>query len=96
MRKSTKSSGRALAQCKRTLIKTTFLELIGNLIDRTPDDAELIASVKRIFDISDVRVVRSLAPLRLVTKGYALKANRRAELAKQDQHGLDAVRMEGG
>ena len=82
MRKSTKIGRKALAQCKRTLVKTTFLELIGNLIDRTPDDAALIASVEQIFDISDVRVIRSLSPVRLVTKEDALKAGRRARFAK--------------
>jgi hypothetical protein len=82
MRKSAKSSEKVLAQRKRALVKTTFLELIGNLIDRTPDDAALIASVKRIFDISEVRVVRSLAPLRLVAKETAFKANRRPSFAK--------------
>ena len=68
MRKTAKSSEKVLAQRKRALVKTTFLELIGNLIDRTPNDAALIASVKRIFDISDVRLVRSLAPIRLDPK----------------------------
>jgi hypothetical protein len=82
MRKSAKSSEKVLAQRKRALVKTTFLELIGNLIDRTPDDAALIASVKRIFDISEVRVVRSLAPLRLVAKETAFKANHRPSFAK--------------
>ncbi|MGH7853827.1 MAG: hypothetical protein ACREP3_10330 [Candidatus Binatia bacterium] len=82
MRKSAKNSKKVLAQRKRALVKTTFLELIGNLIDRTPDDTALIASVKRIFDISDVRVVRSLAPLRLVAKEGVSKANRRARFGK--------------
>jgi hypothetical protein len=82
MRNSPKGREKVLAQRKRALVKTTFLELIGNLIDRTPDDAALIASVKRIFDISDVRVVRSLAPLRLVANESAFKANRRARFAK--------------
>ena len=76
MRKS-KCSGNTPARPKRMLIKTTFLELIANLIDRTPDDAQLMATVKRIFAISDVRVIRSLAPLQLDIKG-----NRRAKFAK--------------
>jgi hypothetical protein len=82
MRKSPKGREKVLAQRQRALVKTTFLELIGNLIDRTPDDAALIASVKRIFDSSDVRVVRSLAPLRLVANERSFKANRRARFAK--------------
>ncbi len=82
MKKSTQSNNKVLAQRKRALVKTTFLELIGNLIDQTPDDAALIASVKRIFDVSDVRLVRSLAPLRLVAKEAASKANRRARFGK--------------
>jgi hypothetical protein len=82
MRKSPRAHEKVLAQRKRALVKTTFLELIGNLIDRTPDDAALIASVKRIFDVSDVRVARSLAPLRLVVDEKAFKANRRARFAQ--------------
>jgi hypothetical protein len=82
MRKSPRAREKVLAQRKRALVKTTFLELIGNLIDRTPDDAALIASVKRIFDVSDVRMARSLAPLRLVANESTFKANRRARFTK--------------
>jgi hypothetical protein len=81
MENSTRNNRRVVAQSKKTRVKTTFLDLIGNLIDRTPDDAALIASVKRIFDVSDVRLVRSLAPVRLVTKESPLKANRRTKPA---------------
>jgi hypothetical protein len=64
------------------LVKTTFLELIGNLIDQTPDDAALMAAVKRIFDLSEVRLIRSLASVRLVNKGAALGAGRPTNFGK--------------
>lgn len=50
---------------KKRVIRTTFFELVGALIDVTKNDAEIIASLRRIFDRSDVRMVRSLAPIRL-------------------------------
>ena len=67
--KHAKTRGKLLAQCRRPRVKTTFLELIGALIDRTAGDAALVASVKRIFATSDVRLARSLAPVRLVAGG---------------------------
>ena len=82
MKKPPKHREKVLAQRKRALVKTSFLELIGNLIDRTPDDAALIASVKRLFDISEVRLVRSFAPIRLVAQQSTLKAARRAKFRK--------------
>jgi hypothetical protein len=84
MKTSTRSGGKVLAQRKRTLIKTTFLELLGNLIDRTPDDDALIATVKRIFDVSDVRLVRSLAPVQLVTEGTGSTGARRRRFDKAE------------
>ena len=68
MRKPRQPGGKVLAQCKRALVKTTLMELVGNLIDRSADDAALIASVKRIFAVSDVRLARSFVPIRLVAK----------------------------
>lgn len=50
----------------KVLIRTTFYELIDALIDVTKNDAEILASVKQIFDRSDVRMVRSLVPVQLV------------------------------
>ena len=81
MRKLTKIGTKTLIH-KKTLVKTTFLELIGNLIDQTPDDAALMAAVKRIFDLSEVRLIRSLVPVRLVNKGAALGAGRPTKFGK--------------
>jgi hypothetical protein len=67
---------------KRMVVRTTFLELIGALIEARKNDAETIASVKRIFDRSEVRVVRSLAPIRLIAAQSRAGANRRGKVAK--------------
>ena len=50
---------------KKRVVRTTFFELVGALIDVTNNDAEIIASLRRIVDRSDARMVRSLAPIRL-------------------------------
>ena len=71
MTTSGKSSGKAVAHRKSTRVKTTLLDLISGLIDRTPDDTALIASIKRIFASSEVRILRSFAPIRLVAHGLA-------------------------
>jgi hypothetical protein len=59
----------------KVLIRTTFYELIDALIDVTKNDAEILASVKQIFDRSDVRMVRSLAPVQLVTADSRARIN---------------------
>jgi hypothetical protein len=68
MKNAGNNSARVFAQRKRMRVRTTFLELLSGLMDRTPDDASLMASLRHLFDISDVRVVRSLAPVRLTLK----------------------------
>jgi hypothetical protein len=59
----------------KVLIRTTFYELIDALIDVTKNDAEILASVKQIFDRSDVRMVRSLAPVQLVATDSRARIN---------------------
>ena len=51
---------------KTTLIRTTFMDLLQELTDLTKDDALVLAALKNIFDCYNVRLVRSLAPVRLV------------------------------
>jgi len=58
----------AIPVSRRAVVKTTFLDIIGRLFDTTNDDAAVVASVQRIFEECDVRLVRSLAPVQLVTK----------------------------
>jgi hypothetical protein len=66
MKDAGKSGGKVLAQRKRMRVRTTILELMAGIMDRTPDEASLLASLQHIFAVSDVRVVRSLAPVRLM------------------------------
>jgi len=54
---------------KRAIVKTTFLELVGKLIETTHDDAVVVASIRRIFADCNARVARSLAPVRLPNPG---------------------------
>jgi hypothetical protein len=61
-----KSRGKPLTQPKETLVKTNLLDLIGALIDLRTNDAVLIASIMRIFDNCNVRLLRSPARVRLV------------------------------
>jgi hypothetical protein len=58
-------------------IRTTFFELIGSFIDAAKNDKEILVSVTQLFDRSDVRLMRSLAPVRLVAA-----ADRKRSLAK--------------
>lgn len=67
---------------KKKVIRTTFFELIDALIDVTNNDAEILASVKRIFDRSDVRMVRSLAPVRLVATYSRARINVKGKTVK--------------
>lgn len=71
-------SAKSTTQSRRRLIKTTFLDIIGELLDATDDDAAIVASVKRIFSDCDVRLVRSLAPVRLISNESAIRLNHRA------------------
>jgi hypothetical protein len=76
--KSHKSRSAPRAQTKKKIIKTTFLDLIGKLLETTQDDAIVVASIRRIFDECNVRMIRSLAPVRLITDKPAAKDIRQA------------------
>ncbi|MGH7795325.1 MAG: hypothetical protein ACREQ2_10570 [Candidatus Binatia bacterium] len=77
-----KNPGKPSTQRKRMLIRTTFFELIGALIDVTKNDAEILPSLKRIFDRSDVRTVRSLAPVRLAATKSRVRIQRKGKAVK--------------
>jgi hypothetical protein len=47
-------------------IKTTLMELLRELTRITDDDRQVMAAVKGIFASHNVRLSRSLAPVRLV------------------------------
>lgn len=51
---------------RTTSIKTTVLDLLEELTALTKDDALVMAAIKNIFATYDVRLARSLVPVRLV------------------------------
>ena len=51
---------------KTTSIRTTVLDLLAELTALTKDDALVMAAIKNIFATYDVRLPRSLVPVRLV------------------------------
>ena len=51
---------------RRTLIRTTVLDLLKELSALTKDDALVIAAMRNIFATCNVRLSRTLAPVRLV------------------------------
>jgi hypothetical protein len=57
-------------------IRTTFMELIQELSSLTSDDSLVVAAVKSILDTHNVRLSRSLRPVRLVTTGTPIRARR--------------------
>ena len=52
---------------RTTSIRTTVLDLLEELTLLTKDDALVMATIKNIFATYDVRLARSLVPVRLVT-----------------------------
>jgi hypothetical protein len=64
-------------------IRTTFLELIQELSSLTSDDSLVVAAVKNIFDTYSVRLSRSLLPVRLVTAGTPVRAQRKSAWNKE-------------
>jgi hypothetical protein len=61
---------------KTTLIRTTFIDLLQQLTNLTKDDALVVAALKDIFDCYNARLVRSLAPVRLVVASPRSQGNR--------------------
>ena len=51
---------------RTTSIRTTVLDLLEELTALTKDDALVMAVIKNIFATYDVRLARSLVPVRLV------------------------------
>ena len=68
----------ARTQSKKIIIRTNFLDLIGKLLESTHDDAAVVASIRRIFDDRNARMVRSLAPIRLIADEPGAKVKRQA------------------
>lgn len=56
---------RSRAKSKRVLLTTTIFDLFSGLIDRAPNDAVIVAWARLIFADYDVRLLRTLTPLRL-------------------------------
>ena len=54
------------------------MDLLEELTNLTKDDTLVLAALKNIFDCYNVRLVRSLAPVRLVTTSRWSHGNRRA------------------
>jgi len=61
---------------KTSSITTTVLDLLKELTALTKDDALVMAAIKNIFATHDVRLVRSLVPVRLVVP-QSLRNHRR-------------------
>jgi hypothetical protein len=59
---------------KKSPMQTTFMDLIRELGQLTPDDGMVIAAVKRVFNSHTVRLAHSLAPVCLVAAGENLKS----------------------
>ena len=57
-------------------LKTTFLELLGELTRLTEDDAWVMATIRDIFASYQVRLTRSLAPVRLVREDFTANSGR--------------------
>jgi len=72
------NSAKSATRSGTRVIKTTFSDIIGKLLDETDDDAAIVASLKRIFNDCDVRFVRSLAAVRLISNESAPGLNQRA------------------
>jgi hypothetical protein len=51
---------------RKTLVRTTVLDLLKELTALTKDDALVMAAVTNIFATCNVRLARTLAPVRLV------------------------------
>jgi len=67
-------------------IRTTFMELIRELSSLTSDDSLVVAAVKRILDTHNARLSRSLLPVRLVTTGTPIRAQRKSAWDKGRFH----------
>jgi len=63
---------------KTTLITTTFMDLLQELTNLTKDDTLVLAALKNIFDCYNVRLVRSLTPVRLAATSQWSHGIRRA------------------
>ena len=63
------------ARPKRTLIKTSILELMQELSRLTRDDSLVIAAVKNIFASYNVRLSQSSARVRLIGAATPMKLN---------------------
>jgi hypothetical protein len=65
---------KTIAKVKSAPIKTTVMELIESLSSLTQDDALVVATMKNIFASYQVRLARTLAPVRLVNGEFSTKA----------------------
>jgi hypothetical protein len=67
-------------------IRTTFMELIQELSSLTSDDFLVVAAVKSILDTHNACLSRSLLPVRLVTTGTPIRAQRKSAWNKGRVH----------
>jgi hypothetical protein len=77
-----KACARHRVKSKRVLFKTTIFDLISGLIDRVPNDAAIVAQAQRIFADYDVRLLRTLTPLRLGAASGSPQAQAKRATAK--------------
>lgn len=62
--------------------KTTLLDLLAGLIDRAKNDAAAMQSARQVFARYDVRLARTLAPLRLATASHPSRKQLKRPAAK--------------
>lgn len=60
-----RNSRRSLISSKKLVIRTTFFDLVSRLSDLAKDEAALVASVRRVLEGCNVRMVNSMAPVRV-------------------------------
>lgn len=72
-----KMFGESRIPSKKIVIRTTFLDLVSRLADLAKDDAALIASVRRILEGCNVRLVDTMAPVRVAGSGKLSARKRR-------------------
>jgi hypothetical protein len=81
--KTQRYSSKPIAPPEKSPIKTTFMELLIELNSLTKDDTLVMETVKSIFASHKIRLVRTLAPVRIVNGGESACATGRASLVRR-------------
>jgi hypothetical protein len=68
-----KNSASMAKESKTIRLKTTLFDLFAGLIDGDINDAAVVASVRQIFTRYDVRLARTLTPLKLAASSKSVQ-----------------------